>query len=304
MPCVGTRFGDLLLESLAQRACFRLTGKQDRHETGRAGAGAGEGGIADRIPAAISGAGIGAGAGGLLGTAGQVVGKPLGVVADHVNAWRNPQALADRVVARNVARDAADLPAIAQRMEDAAATNPASPLTLADAAGHDTRGLAGVFARTPGEGRTKARQFLEDRHVGSETEFSQGERIIDRIGRVLGDRGSIAAADDIIAKRAAQSKPAYEAAFKRRIEYPSPAGRELRNLIDRIPCRIPGMSASPRRSSKVSRQRRLPQRPVTPGIGALHHACQQMQTSAPVLRSYSVLPPIKRYSLWKQSPRT
>lgn len=202
---------------------------------GIAGAGAGEGGIADRIPAAISGAGIGAGAGGLLGTAGQVVGKPLGVVADHVSAWRNPQAIADRVVARNVARDGADLPAIAQRMEDAAATNPASPLTLADAAGQDTRGLAGVIARTPGEGRTKARQFLEDRHVGSEAEFSQGERIIDRIGRVLGDRGSIAAADDIIAKRAAQAEPAYKEAFKRQIEYRSPAGKALRAMLDRIP---------------------------------------------------------------------
>ena len=200
-----------------------------------AGAGAGEGGIADRIPSAISGAGVGAGAGGLLGTAGQVVAKPFGYVADHVNAWRNPQALADRVVARNVTRDSADLPAIVQRMEEAQAVNPASPLTLADVAGPNTQGVAGTIARTPGPGRAPARNFLEDRHVGSDAEFSQGERIIDRIGRVLGDRGSIAAADEIIAKRAAQARPAYEAAFRKPIDYQSAAGRELRGLLERVP---------------------------------------------------------------------
>jgi hypothetical protein len=202
---------------------------------GIAGAGAGEGDIADRIPSAIAGAGAGAAVGGALGTAGQAIAKPLGYVADHVNAWRNPQALADRVVARNVARDAADLPAIAQRMEDAQAVNPASPLTLADAAGTNTRGVAGTIARTPGPGRDAARNFLEERQVGSGTQPSQGERIIDRIGRVLGDRGSIAAADEIIAKRAAQARAAYEAAHRKPIDYRSSAGRELRGLLDRVP---------------------------------------------------------------------
>lgn len=200
---------------------------------GAAGLGAGEGDLVDRLPSAASGAATGAVLAPVIGGAVHGVAGAGRMVADQARAVTSPGALADRVVTRALQRDGADLPAIAAEMEAARASG--QPYALADAAGVNTRGVAGNVARLPGEGRTPAREFLEARQIGSETMPSQADRIGDRIGSLMGDRGSIETAGEIISRRSAQAGPAYERAHAVGLNYGSEEGQKLLSLLDRIP---------------------------------------------------------------------
>jgi hypothetical protein len=219
---------------------------------GIAGAGGAEGNLIDRLPAAGTGAATGAVLSPVVGGTAAGLGAGARFARGHVAASFSPQRLADRVVARALENDAADVPALTQRMADANLTPPAGgaqgppqltgAFTPADIAGPNTQSLAGQIARTPGPGRAPARQFLEERQLGSDPFSapgggipSQGERISERIGQMLGDRRLADTAEGIIEKRAKQSEPLYRAAYGKQIDYDSPAGRDLKALLERVP---------------------------------------------------------------------
>lgn len=178
---------------------------------GISGAGGAEGGLEQKLEGALEGAKTGALMAPAIGAGLRGAGKALAPVVSHVKATFSPASVADNVVAHATGADAADLSAIADRMEAAQAEG--QPLTLADSAGHNTQSVAGTVARFPGPARNDARQFLDTRQVGSETSPGQGDRISDALGHLVGsDAGSLATAEQIIAKRSAQATPLYNAA--------------------------------------------------------------------------------------------
>jgi hypothetical protein len=217
-----------------------------------AGLGGGEGNLIDRLPAAGRGAATGAVLGPVVGGTAAGIGAGARFAGGHLAASVSPQKLADRVAARALENDAADIPQLTQRMADANLTPPAAgaqgppqltgALTAADVAGPNTQSLAGQIARTPGPGRAPARQFLEERQLGSDPfasspglAQSQGERVSERVGQLLGDRLSTDAAEGIIARRSQQAEPLYRAAYRKQLDYNSPEGRDLKALLERIP---------------------------------------------------------------------
>lgn len=220
---------------------------------GIAGAGGAEGGIADRAGSAATGALVGAALTPALGGAASAVRGGARFVGDHVSAFTSPDRLADRVVARNVERDAANVPALADDIERAnvsSAYDVVQPdgsvvqmprevggqgLTLADVAGPNTQSLAGQAARYPGPGRAPTRQFLEDRQVGTDTLPGQGDRISQQLGNVLSDKSAIETGETILARRKADADNLFGVAYKRSLDYTSPDGKELLSLLDRVP---------------------------------------------------------------------
>ena len=200
---------------------------------GVSGLGAGEGDLIDRLPEAGTGALVGAVATPAIAGAARGVVAGGRFVGDHVRASRDPAAQADRVVQRAFERDGANLSALADDLERAQTA--VQPVIPADIAGPNTTAVAGDIARQPGPGRAAARDFLEARQIGNEATPSQGERITAQLGNILGDDGAVATADSIIASRATKSKPVYEAAFKKQIDYNTPAGRSLDDMLEQIP---------------------------------------------------------------------
>jgi hypothetical protein len=204
---------------------------------GLAGLGGGEGGPVDRLPSAAGGAATGAVLTPFLGGALAGGGKIARAVADHIRASRNPTQVSDRLVSRAFERDAADPAAIEATLAADQAQRPAAiqNLTAADLAGPNTRGLAGTVTRQPGPARKPAAEFLDGRQIGTDAAPGQGDRIIDQLGTLLGDRQSLATADRIIADRRTQAAPLYQHAFAQKIDYQKPAGLDLHALLDRIP---------------------------------------------------------------------
>ncbi len=83
---------------------------------------------------------------------------------------------------------------------------------------------AGALAATPGRGQEIIRAAVAQRQQGA------GSRIMSALDDALGGPiDTLAAADDIIAKRSAAAKPLYEAAYKK----PVPFTRELEELLKR-----------------------------------------------------------------------
>lgn len=197
------------------------------------GLGGGEGDLIDRAPSAATGAAVGGVLAPVIGGAIGGARAAGGYLGDHIAATRNPGLLADEMVVRALRRDAPEPAALADAF--AAAHEGGQALTLADVAGPNTQAVAGNAARMPGPARAPARQFLEERQLGTEAAAGQGERISDKLGQMLGDQGSIATADQIIARRATRSRPLYKAAHEAKINYTSREGNNLLALLDRVP---------------------------------------------------------------------
>jgi hypothetical protein len=207
---------------------------------GVAGAGGAEGGIGDRATGAASGAYGGAVLGPIVGGAANMASGIGRGAANQVRAFTNPTAIADRLIAAVTGHqgDAADLPAIIQRMRDAQAQG--QQLTLGDVAGPNTQALAGQVLRNPGEARGPAREFVTGRQEGTDpftpnAADTQGARVTQSAGNVLSHQGLIDTTDNLIAKRAADSQPLYEAAHIKPINYDTNEGQQLLAALDRIP---------------------------------------------------------------------
>jgi hypothetical protein len=205
---------------------------------GLAGAGAGEGDLVERLPSAVGGAV----AGGLLtpplGGLAAGAGKVGGFVADHIAASRNPQKVSDRIVARAMVEgDKADVGAVRQQMADDQARPAAEVqnLTAADLAGPNTRAAAGNAVRHHGPARTEGQKLLRERQEGSETAFSQADRIDNQLSDIAGPGGSLATEDRILAQRSADGRRLYEGPMAASVDYDSDAGKALLALYDRVP---------------------------------------------------------------------
>jgi hypothetical protein len=197
------------------------------------GLGGAEGDFIDRAPGAAMGAGIGAVAGPAIGGALAGAGAAGRYVGRHVAATRKPGVIADEMVLRALTRDNPDPLTTDYALARARAAG--QEATLADVAGPNTRALAGTIARTPGPGRAPAREFLNTRQEGTEDLPGQGERIIDRLGSLLGRGGQLRTARDIVARQRTRSAPAYERAHAAEIDYGGEAGKRLLDILERIP---------------------------------------------------------------------
>jgi len=87
------------------------------------------------------------------------------------------------------------------------------PVALVDVGGENARGLARLVGNIPGEGRETMYRRMFTRAEG------QGARVIDDLERAFGQEADdvIQMADDIMARRAEQAKPLYEAAYEKSV---------------------------------------------------------------------------------------
>lgn len=117
-------------------------------------------GVEDRLQKAGVGAGIGALGGAVVQGAAEAGKKTLGFIGAQVN----PTGYAERQVARAISesgRPAADIGA------DVLAGGAAGqPFTVADALGNPGQRMLSMVTRNPGEGRTRAVEFLDARQAG------------------------------------------------------------------------------------------------------------------------------------------
>jgi hypothetical protein len=151
------------------------------------GAAAGAGNSEDRLSGALRGAGYGATAGAALPTLAAAARPFVSPAISNLTARFNPDAYAERVIAKDLAASGLTRQQVAQKVADANAAG--QPFTLADAMGVEgevseaQRRLVSV-AKAPGKGRADTRRFLEQRQEG------QAERVGDIVEEGLGVSGT------------------------------------------------------------------------------------------------------------------
>jgi hypothetical protein len=150
-----------------------------------AASGAGEGeSAADRGGRAAIGAGIGGAIGGaavpVVDAISAVAGPAVGMVANTVRGWRNPEGEAARRVVTALRRDAdaGDLGLGAQEFQTARQAG--VPVSNVDIGGETTRALARSAANTSPEGRGVLQRMTDDRFE------SQGPRVAQFVRDVVG----------------------------------------------------------------------------------------------------------------------
>ena len=168
---------------------------------GVAGFGEGEGGVANRLGSAGTGAAAGAVIGGALPAVGAAVGAAAKKVAPSLGLN-----VADTDARRRLVEA---LRASGQNVEDARTQlDPVTgqPMALADVGGEDVRGLAEYIARKPGPAMSQAREFVEARGG-----LNQSARLEGEVQRAISTGDWKSTMDDLIATRARNAKPAYDA---------------------------------------------------------------------------------------------
>jgi hypothetical protein len=126
-------------------------------------------GLNDRLTNAAKGFGTGALIGGALPIAGAVAKGVTAPIFAHYKAFTNPEGFANSQVARAVHESGQTPAQLGATVENA--NNAGQPFTLADALGNPGQRMLSTVTRAPGEGRTQATAFLNNRHAG------QGERV-------------------------------------------------------------------------------------------------------------------------------
>lgn len=182
---------------------------------GATGFGEGEGGFMPRVVNAAQSAALGGAIGGALpvataaGTAiARRVGRALGL--------SSPQANAERIILRDLERDGVTPQEVAARAREP------GPTAIADLGGENVRGTAAFVARAPGSGRQAAMDLVTAR--GGD---AQRQRLAEAVrGGVSGDDFADTVGD-VIAARARQAAPLYDAAYAQ----PLPASPTLDRLI-------------------------------------------------------------------------
>jgi hypothetical protein len=120
-----------------------------------------------------------------------------------------------------------------------------SPLSIADLGGENVQALAGRLARTQGEPREIATQFLADRNAG------MAPRLIQSIDQNLSGGNAFQAAGSLMAQRKADAGPLYQAAYAHDALNPDTiaAGGELDNMISR-----PSMQNAAHRAMSIAQE--------------------------------------------------
>lgn len=172
--------------------------------------GIGEGrGVEDRLAQGATGAAIGGALGGALQGVAEVAKPTLG----WVSASMDPKGFAQRQLARGISESGRDARDIIRDVADARAAG--QPFTVADAMGNAGQRQLSVVARNPGEGRTRAVDFLEGRQSG------QGRRIANMLSEGLD-----------ATKSAAQARTEMEAARKAGANVNYAAARDAAGAVD------------------------------------------------------------------------
>ncbi len=126
-------------------------------------------GLNERLTNAAKGAGTGALIGGALPIAGAVTGGVAAPIFANIKARINPEGFANSQIARAVHESGQTPQQLGQTVADANAEG--TPMTLADALGNPGQRMLSTVTRAPGEGRTQAVEFLNNRQAG------QGRRV-------------------------------------------------------------------------------------------------------------------------------
>lgn len=132
---------------------------------------------ADRLTEGLKGGAVGGVLGGALAGAAPVLSSAGRNLMGWASAMRNPEEYAGRQLARGVVESKKPVSNIAQELDDAAASN--QPYVLADAMGNSGQRMLSTVTRAPGEGRTMAAEFLNNRQA------DQGGRIANAVDQAL-----------------------------------------------------------------------------------------------------------------------
>lgn len=124
-------------------------------------------------------AGIGAALGGVAQPAARLVGHIAQPVVSNIAARINPRSYAESQLARGIAESGLTADEIANRVAQAAHEGQGE-FTVADAMGNPGQRLLSTVTRGPGEGRTEAVNFLDQRQAG------QGRRVANTLAEGFG----------------------------------------------------------------------------------------------------------------------
>lgn len=166
-------------------------------------------GLAERGENALKGAAIG----GVVGGGAPAVGAGIKVLASPITsqiaARLNPKSYAEKQIARAIQESGLSAKQVGQEVEDGIAAG--QPMTVADASGNPGQRMLSTVSRSPGEGRTQAVEFLNNRQAG------QAGRVGDIVDEALGANGTARqSANELTKKAIADSKPLYEKAFEQK----------------------------------------------------------------------------------------
>lgn len=200
----------------------------------RIGTAAAAGGVANAVMPVTNGgnfltekvkqAGIGAAGGGVLGTAGELLGaaaKPISAtVKSGVDAVKRflgaemPSSLESSAVHKVLDQFGQDEKAGGPKLTEVmdvlnTARQTGKPLTLADLGGDNVKALAGYVTRQPGEAMSTARTLMADRDKGAAERLSK-----DITASITSGPSMKQTADALTQARAGAAKPLYEEAMK------------------------------------------------------------------------------------------
>lgn len=164
------------------------------------------------VPAVVGGA-----LGGLAPLASSAVGTVLKPIASKVNivskmpGASNARDQADALLHRAFERDGLKLEDLVDQARNAA--NQGKPLTISEIGGENVRGLMAASAGVPGKAKQTLLTGMEDRQVG------QGGRLLDQAqgNMKLGLQNVYALRDKMLAQRARDAKPLYDAAYAKSV---------------------------------------------------------------------------------------
>jgi hypothetical protein len=163
-------------------------------------------GIGERLTNAAKGLGTGVAIGGALPVAGAIASGVTAPIFANIKARVNPEGYANSQVARAVSESGQTPQQLGRAVEDA--NNAGQPMTLADALGNPGQRMLSTVTRAPGEGRTQAVRFLNERQAG------QGERVADILDEGLGTGNTARQTTDQLTARArTESAPLYREAL-------------------------------------------------------------------------------------------
>lgn len=179
------------------------------------GFGSGEDGLEDRTEGALKQGIVGAGVGAAVPMATKAISTGVGKVT---GPFRNTASKAEQMVSRSLQRDSLTPSQAASQLQDMG--QGAMPMDLAPNLRETAEGLASM----PGPAKNVVKNALDERAAGA------SQRIVEATDSALGQPiDTLAAADDIIARRSAAAKPLYDAAYSK----PVPFTEELEALLKR-----------------------------------------------------------------------
>lgn len=269
-PAIASKAG----ATLGARALQGIAGGAVAGAAGGAISGAGAGTEGNRMSSALSGAGVGALFGGAVGGVAPVVAQG----ASSFIKWLKGSDVAAIVNELGVSKEAARVIKNAIQNDDLgaaqAALDRAGPGGMLADAGPGTRALLDASISTGGKAGRIAGEAIEDRAAAS------GRAMEGVMNKTLGVPAS---RDELISGvrtgSAAARKEAYDAAFDVEIDWNSPAGEDLRKLLQTTPKDV--LQRAARNSSMARRGGDIPEAAypefapvVTSGQGAARDAAE------------------------------